>query len=131
MQVTDQKPKLIANRWIAPDGHVLQSKHRHDCVFYTCSKTGETFMLDGGIGYYIRLSGNLKDACVYSNDPHELKRNAFMWCSYSIDGNSPATWMTPAEMTTEHIWSILKTQRENLLEHVYDMFLDEIKFRKG
>lgn len=120
----DQKPKLIANRWIAPDGYVLQSKHRHDFVVY-----GDCFV-DGGLDY-CRIGGDLEDFCVYSDDPHEAKRKAFKWCTYGKDGKSIPKWITPAQMEEDHIWAILKTQGESLPEHIYDMFLDEIKFRKG
>ena len=116
-----QERKLVANRWIAPDGEILQSKYRHDCVFHQCILTQSQCMVDGGIEGYIRLSGPLRDDCVYSDDPHEKKREAFMWGSRS-------GWVTPAEMTAEHIQAVLDTQ-SHIPEYIREMFEDEIEYR--
>lgn len=114
--------KLIANRWIAPDGMILQSKYRHDFVTY-----GD-YSVDGGLDY-CRFSAGLEDFCVYSNDPHEIKRKAFKWCTYGKDGESQPMWITPAEMDIDHIWNILKTQGNILPTHIREIFVDEIQFR--
>ena len=121
--------RLIANIWRTPTGEILQSKHRHDLVQDSAGN-----YIDGGLEIYTRIGGSSlngwEDLSVYSDDSHEKKRNAFKWCTYGIDGNSPATWMTPAEMTTEHIWGVLKTQGESLPEHIREMFVDELRYRK-
>lgn len=114
--------KLIANIWQCPDNTILQSKYRHDCVFHTDTTTGETCMVDGGIEYYIRLSGSLKDLCVYSDDPHEKQRELFKW-------GSKNGWVTPAEMTKEHIEAILETQT-HIPEHIRILFENELGYRK-
>lgn len=124
-----QDRKLIANRWIAPDGEILQSKHQHDCIFYTCTKTGKQCMLDGGIGGYIRLSGPLQDACVYSDDFHEMKRAAFMWGSRGVDGEQPVQYNALKDLETSHIEAIITTQG-HLPEYIMQMFKDELRLRK-
>ena len=43
--------KLIRSMMQTPDGTILESKHRHDCVFHTDSTNGYTYMLDGGTDY--------------------------------------------------------------------------------
>ena len=125
-----QEPKLIANRWVAPDGEVLQSKHRHDCVLYTCTKTGLQCMLDGGIAGYIRLSGPLESACVYSNAPHEEKRKVFFWGSRGIDGMQPLVYNALKDLETSHVEAIIETQ-VHLPEHIKEMFEQELIYRKG
>lgn len=123
------EPKLIANIWRTPTGEVLQSKHRYDFVQDFAGN-----YLDGGIGDYTRIGGasfsKWENLCVYSNDPHEAKRKAFKWCTYGKDGKSVPKWITPAQMEEDHIWSILKTQGDSLPEHIREMFVDELRYRK-
>ena len=119
--------KLIANIWRTPAGEILQSKHRHDFVM---ASSGH--FIDGGLEY-IRRGGSLEgweDLCVYSDDTHEKKRTSFKWGSYGKYGVEPTQWLTLAEMETDHIWAILKTQGDSLSEHIREMFVDEIRFRK-
>lgn len=116
------EPKLIANIWRTPTGEILQSKHRYDFVQDSAGN-----YIDGGIEGYIRIGGDVLDEkwenlCVYSNDPHEKKRELFKWGSRN-------GWVTPAEMTTEHIQAVLDTQNQ-ISEHIREMFVDELQYRK-
>ena len=43
--------KVIASRIQTPDGTILWSRDSHDYITYTDSKTGEEYMLDGGVWY--------------------------------------------------------------------------------
>lgn len=123
-----QQPRLIANIWRTPNGTILQSKHRHDFVM---DEDGN--FLDGGIEYS-RLGGSKskdwENLCVYSNDPHEKKREAFFWGSKGPNGDKPIEWLLLKDLETSHIEAILDTQRF-IPEHIRDMFVDEIEFRKG
>lgn len=123
------EPKLIANRWVAPDGEVIQSRHRHDCVFYTCTKTMQQCMVDGGIEGYIRLSGPLKDACVYSDASHEKKREAFVWGSRGVDDKQPSVYNALKDLETNHVEAIIDTQT-HLPDYIMQMFEDELIYRK-
>ena len=114
--------KLIANIWRTPTGEILQSKHRHDFVQDSAGN-----FIDGGIEGYTRIGGdilneNWENLCVYSDDPHEKKRELFKW-------GSRGGWVTPAEMTTEHIQAVLDTQKQ-IPEHIREMFVEELKYRK-
>lgn len=113
--------KLIANIWRTPTGEILQSKHRHDFV-----QDSSGNFIDGGLAY-IRRGGSgiyeMEDLCVYSDDLHEKKREAFKWGSRN-------GWVTPAEMTTEHIQAVLDTQKQ-IPEHIREMFVEELQYRKG
>ena len=114
--------KLIANIWRTPTGEILQSKHRHDMQVDSAGN-----YIDGGIEGYIRRGGDIlnedwENLCVYSDDPHEKKRELFKW-------GSRGGWVTPAEMTTEHIQAVLDTQKQ-IPEHIREMFVEELKYRK-
>ena len=120
---------LLANRWQCPDGTILQSFHRHDCKFHTDMKTGETCMVDGGLGYYIRLSGNLKDLCVNTESPFEEIREFFHWGHRGKDGKQPLEYVPLLSLTTEHIEAIIETQT-HIPDYIQDVFLQELEYRK-
>lgn len=116
------EPKLIANIWRTPTGEILQSKYGHDFVQDSAGN-----FIDGGIEGYTRRGGDILNEnweclCVYSDDLHEKKRELFKW-------GSRAGWVTPAEMTTEHIHAVLDTQT-HIPEHIREMFVDELQYRK-
>lgn len=117
------KRYLIANRWKTPEGEILQSKHRHDFV-----QSGNYFV-DGGLDY-IRLTPGLEDLCVYSDSPHEDKRESFKWGTYGKDGKQDLQWITLKDMTTDHVLAIIETQVKYISPHVLEMFKDEVKFRE-
>lgn len=126
--MTEVKVYLVANRWQCPDGTILQSFHRHDCVTHTDTTTGEFCMCDGGCDYYVRTAGNLKNLCVYSNDPHEKKREFFLWGTYGKSGDGALKRIALKDLTTEHVEAIIETQ-EHLQGHILQMFKEELKFR--
>lgn len=105
------EPHLLANRIQTPDGTILQSYHRHDYKVYT-DKNGETYMVDGGLDYIRRTIPKIppKDLSVWSDDPHEVVREAACWGTRGRDGKQPLTYKPLCELTTEHIEAILETQ---------------------
>lgn len=119
------EPALLANRWQAPDGTIVQSHHRHDFVEYAGG------FVDGGIDY-IRLGAKAvkwKDLCVYSNDPHVVIREAFTWGTRGKDGNQPVRYVLLKDLTEEHIEAILETQWQ-IPNYIRKVFEDELKYRK-
>ena len=125
----EKEPRLIANRWQCPDGTVLQSLHRYDYVNHKDALTGEDCFVDGGTYGVIRTSCNLKNLCVYSNDPHELQREFFHWGTFGIDGKQPRTFITAKDMTTEHIKAVIETQ-DRIAPEIKWLFLSELAYRK-
>ena len=87
-------------------------------------------MVDGGIYGCCRISGNLKNLCVYSNDPHEIQRDFFHWGTFGIDGKQPRTFIAAKDMTTEHIEAVLETQ-DRIAPEIKGLFLTELEYRKG
>ena len=119
-----QERQLIANIWRTPAGNILQSKHQHDFV-----SDAEGFFIDGGLGGYTRFGGGRfdewEDLSVYTDSPHELIREHFVW----KHGEIPEGVYTVLKMLTEdHIEVIIETQK-HLPEHVMQMFEDELSFR--
>jgi hypothetical protein len=105
------EPQLVANRIRTPDGTILQSYNRHDYKTHH-DKNGETYMVDGGLDYLRRSANNVsaEDLSVWSDDPHEMVREAMCWGTRGRDGKQPLTYKPLCELTTEHIEAILETQ---------------------
>lgn len=125
------EPKLLANRIITPDGTMLQSKHQHDCVTYT-DKNGKLYMVDGGISYrrgIIQPDAPAKNACVYSDDPHEIIRDAFHWGTRGRSGCEPIEYKPISSLSNMHIHNIRMTQT-HVPEHVAKVFADEEFYRR-
>jgi hypothetical protein len=123
-----EKVYLIANRWMTPDGTVLWSKHRHDMVSHA-DANGKLYSIDGGTDY-CRLLGckeDLKDMCVYSNEPHSIKRQWFLWGTYGKYGKGPMQYISLEKMDTGHLDAILRSQR--LRPHVEEIIKTELNLR--
>jgi len=123
------EPKLIANIWRTPSGTILQSKHRYDFV-----QDEHGNYLDSGLEGYTRMGGadlgHWDNLCVYSDDAHEDKRKAFYWGTYGPKGDQPCNWVLLKDLETSHLEAIIETQK-HIPEHIKDMFIDEVEFRKG
>ena len=120
---------ILVNRIQTPDGTILTSHERHDYQTYR-DKNGEKYMVDGGPAYLRRnlCKEPYLDLTVYSDSPHEDKRDAFSWGTYGIDGKQPFKRVLLKDMTTDHIAAILTTQH-HISKHVEDMLGDELQFR--
>jgi len=122
--------KLIRNAMITPDGTLLQSRHRHDFVQYT-DANGLVYMVDGGLDY-IRRSINDSaphvDKCVYDDVPHEEQREVATWGTYGKNGDEPRSYVTVANMSTEHIKAVIETQ-DNVLEQLLTVLKAELWYR--
>ena len=111
-------------------GDVLISRHRHDYVMCGCdNKT----MLDGGTEYqrfggkvlkYVDLSGT-----IYLSDGFEKCRTAPIWGSYGKDGTEPVKYMSVAEMSTEHLGSVIKEMGNRIEKWRLDLMKQELEQR--
>ena len=123
--------RLLVNRWMTPDGTILQSKSLHDFVKYV-DADGNMYGVDGGIAY-CRLVGNtdkLADMCLYEGDAHEEVRKYFYWGTYGKDGTQPKKYVTLKEMTNEHIEAVLDTQKQIYGTQVERLFEAELDYRE-
>ncbi len=122
--------KLVANKVQTPDGTILESFHRHDYKEYTDTLTGELCIVDGGLDYQ-RRSLNVKDISVTTDDPYELQREAFTWGTYGKCGTLPLQRIPLKDLTFEHIYAILETQKQIEGTYVEELFRKELQYREG
>jgi hypothetical protein len=121
---------LLVSAIITPDGTRLQSTHRHDYRSHV-DANGETYIIDGGLDYVRRSLNNIPatDAFVYTDDSHELKREAFTWGTNRTDDNNERIRKKLKDLTDDHIAAILETQYQ-ITDEVRKLFYDEITYRK-
>lgn len=124
--------KLLCNRIRTPDGTILESLHRHDYRTYV-DKNGLEYMVDGGLDYARRNVHNehpYEELSVYSDDPHEVIRQAFKWGTRGVDGKQPIKFIPLQELTDDHIEAILDTQT-HISTTIRQVFVNEVAFRKA
>jgi len=124
--IAPKESQILVNKWSAPDGTILISRHRHDYVSHEDAE-GNLYYLDGG-NEYIRTSGNLKNECVYTDSPFEVIREYFTWGSYGVDGMQPKKITKLKDLGEDHIKAILRTQN-NLPEYMKELFRNELEYR--
>lgn len=123
------EPILLVSAIITPDGTRLESTYRHDYQTHV-DANGEEYMIDGGHDYIKRSINNepATDAFVYSDDTHEVIREAFTWGTYGKYGEQPLEMKLLKSLDTEHIEAILLTQKQ-LKSHITKVFEDELDYR--
>lgn len=126
------EPVILANRIQTPDGTILQSFNRHDYKTYT-DKNGHTYMVDGGYDYLRRNvvhEAPHTELSVYSDDPHDIIREAMHWGTRGKDGNQPLKYVPLKDMETDHIRACLDTQ-QLMLPAFRVAMTNELKYRKS
>lgn len=121
-------PELLVNRWMTPDGTILHSKAPHDYVRYW-DEEERYYAVDSTLSGLVRITGNLKNLCLYEDDPHEEVRKYFCWGTYGKNGDQPHKWVALKDMSNLHIDAILRTHvhiRGTVVERV---FIREVKYR--
>lgn len=122
-------PKMLVNRWKSKDGTILISRFQHDWVEHFDTVEQRKVFIDGGIGPYIRVSGDLENMCLYDTDAdHAEVRENFLWGTYGADGKQPLKRIPIKDLTIAHITNIIHTQVQ-LPEHVRNMFKRELVYR--
>lgn len=122
--------RLLLNQIKTPDGTIMTSTHVHDFRTYT-DKNGKTYMVDGGNEYLKRnlhVDHPYEELSVYVTADHEANRQAMTWGTYGPNGDQPVKYLTLAELDTDHIYTILRTQK-HVPEWKQELFEDEIRYR--
>ena len=116
--------KLIRNALQTPDGTIIESTHRHDCVTYT-DANGKGYMVDGGLAYLRRsANGDEIDMSLYNDQPHEVQRDVLTWGTYGINGDQPFQYKSIANMDTGHLEAVVamsgvcQVRRECMVEEL-------------
>ena len=114
-------------------GDIIESLSGHDFKYCSCGAVA----VDGGRNAYgMRRIGNPGDWADLSEITSEEDENwfekvreVFTWGSRGVSGNEPLHRIKLAEMETEHIMNILKTQYHIKGTYVEDWFNMELKNR--
>lgn len=110
-------------------GDIIESKHVHDFVMCSCGSCAT----DGGTSYMRHIGTDFIDLSEVTSEEEEnwfeKVREVFTWGSRGVSGNEPLHRIKLAEMETEHIMNILKTQYHIKGTYVEDWFNMELKNR--
>ena len=122
--------QLLAQRIRTPDGTILQSFNRHDYKTHLDAKTGETYMVDGGLDYCRGTINKVpaEDLCVYVGDDFNHIRAAFSWGTRGKDGQQPLKYVPMKDLDTDHIQAILDTQ-QHIPDYIRNQFVMELQLR--
>lgn len=126
------KPTVLANVMITPDGTVLQSFTGHDYKTHD-DKNGEHYMIDGGNSYYGRSSVNVVEPTrifVTTDSPFELIHEWMHWGTRGKSGRDPLKYVPLKDLEVDHIQAILETQT-HIGSGVRKAFLAELAFREA
>lgn len=124
-------PQILYNAIQTPDGTLLESRYVHDYKTHRDEVTGEIFMVDGGLSYLRRGTNKVPatELSVTSDDPFEVQREAFSWGTYGKEGIEPKKYIALKDMSNEHIYAIIKTQKQLKGTYFLELFLKEIQYR--
>lgn len=123
--------KLVKQAIQTPDGTILVSRHRHDCVTHVDKVTGETYMVDGGIDYRRGILNKVPatDLSVFLEDGIEVVRDVMEWGTRGKYGDEPLRHVKLSEMTDDHIEACLDTQ-PNMHPTYREAFKMELEYRR-
>lgn len=123
---------IICNRIMTPDGTILVSRYKWECVTHT-DLNGELYFTDGGRDYERRSINKSPfiNLSIYAEDNfvHDTIRKNFYWGTFGISGNDPLEFVVLSKMSDEHIRNIIVTQN-----HIgplnKSIFIEETKYRR-
>lgn len=109
--------KILVSQIECPDGTMLVSRHGHDYVTHTCTKTGLEFMLDGGnddqqYNVYESYPFEVINRSIYSDDDFELIRQHYCRGGRGKNGDKPLQWVPLCEMSNEWLEACIKYNLE-------------------
>lgn len=128
----ENKKVIVANRWMTPDGTVLESRYDHDYVAHQDSVSGEYYFVDGGISY-IRTSSNtvpMKDCCLWSTDNIGAVRKFFRRGTFDKDGER--LWVLMKNLSDKHIQNIVRDLLDkgaDIMNPVGIQYIRELAYR--
>jgi hypothetical protein len=114
---------IIRNAIQTPDGTILRCRSCWDYVSHLDTVSGEIYQVDGG-DMYTRHTVNVVpfvDLTVTSEDSFEVQREAFEWGSYGVDGTEDIHYIKLMDLSSLHLYAILKTQTK--LKGTYTEYL--------
>jgi len=122
--------RLLRNALQTPDGTILESKTRHDYKEYE-DANGCIYIVDGGLDYSRRTvnrNAPETDLSLTDEDSHDDLRKHVTWGAYGKAGDQPLSYITIADMETEHLQAVLDTQN-NMYPQIRDLMQAELEYR--
>jgi hypothetical protein len=108
--------RIIYNAIQTPDGTILESNHRHDYMAYVDTIDGKEYMVDGGLDYLRRNSGNYIELSLYHDSDFTLVREKMKRFNVFTQKYVPL-----CEMSDEWITNIIDmflNASDRILDHV-------------
>lgn len=126
--------KIIVNRIKTPDGTIITSHHRHDCVFHK-DLNGHVYMVDGGTEYLKRSDipeAPYEELSVYEDSPFEIIRGAYCRGGRGKNGDQPLTWVPLNQMNDAWLAACITYNEERGLGESIsnELYKKEIEYRK-
>ena len=119
---------LIKNAIETPDGTILHSRSRHDCVTHT-DANGKEYMVDGGLAYQRHsANGDEIDRCVWDDDPFDMIREGVEWGSRGKDGKQELRYIRLCDMETDHIRAVLDNVK-TIAYQFKEAMITELEYR--
>lgn len=128
----NKNPKTLISRWKTKDGTILISRTQHDFQSHYDLVDKCQVFIDGGIGPYIRVSGDLLDMRLFDTDEdHQEVREMYLWTKIPRvdEAYHPPKKLPIKDLTSDHIENIIRTQI-HLPEQVLNMFKRELLYRQ-
>jgi len=130
--IDTSEQKILLNAIKTPDGTFLSSRHRHDYVTYTDTKTGKVYGVDGGADYF-RMTGDIQDCedcTITTQTSFDEVRIRLHWGSYGKKGEEKKTDRRLKEISNSHLEAILKNINFPSGSHFKKFFEMEKEYRK-
>lgn len=125
---------IILNQIRTPDGTIIRSMHRHDCVTHV-DKNGLMYMVDGGTDYLRRTvheEAPYEELSIYEDDPFEVIRENYCRGGRGKDGTQPLTWVPMSQMSDAWLAACIVYNEERGMGDSFanDMYKKEQEYRK-
>jgi hypothetical protein len=126
--------KIILNRIKTPDGTIITSRHRHDCVYHT-DANGKQYMVDGGCDYLRRITHDdapYEEISIYEDSEFEVIRQHYCRGGRGKNGDQPLTWVPLCEMSDSWLSACIVYNEDRGLSKSFanSMYKKEIEYRK-
>jgi hypothetical protein len=131
-QLDPDETYLIYNAIQTPDGTILESHHRHECVSHV-DENGFKYFVDGGLAYCrIGCAQAAPAPKILSKSLPSCPLNEAVrlpiWGTFGKRGEEKLKYVAIADMDTEHIQKVLDTQ--DVLEQIKFLMEWELEQRE-
>ena len=123
--------RLLRNAIQTPDGTILESRTRHDYKEYE-DANGWVYVVDGGLDYIRRTvnkNAPATDLSLTEDVLHSIAREFVTWGTYGKQQDQPLSYISIADMETEHLEAVLDTQ-SSVYPQIKSLMEVELEYRE-